>query len=174
MFTAQKFSLQPVEPETKSLFPKWWQDSEIRNLQDSSLFPVATETCELNFERWFLPDSTSQIGFQIMTPDLKKVIGITNFRSIDWLNRSAEYTILIGDKSYWNQGIGKEVTKMMINLAFNEYNLHRIMLRVYSHNDRAIHVYKKTGFEEEGRLRHTLYRHGTWYDTVMMSMLDPN
>lgn len=171
MILNDKFSLLPVEPETKKLFLEWWRDPEVRPMQDSSLLPVSRGKCEENFEHWFLSESDSQISFQIMTPDRQKAIGIANLRSIDWLNRSAEFTIFIGNKSYWNKGIGKGVTRAMTELAFKEYNLHRLMLRVYSHNQRAINVYKKIGFKEEGRLRHTLFRNGSWFDTMVMSIL---
>lgn len=51
-------------------------------------------------------------------------------------------------------------------------NLHRVWLRVYSNNVRAIASYEKCGFKREGVLRETRWINGRYYDTVMMGILD--
>ena len=59
----------------------------------------------------------------------------------------------------------------VLDHAFNERDLHRVDLEVYDFNDRAIHVYKKLGFREEGRLRDALLWDGEFYDAIVMSVL---
>jgi hypothetical protein len=49
--------------------------------------------------------------------------------------------------------------------------LHRIELDVYEYNPRAIKVYKRLGFKQEGIKReHNLYK-GNYYDTLHMGLL---
>ena len=55
--------------------------------------------------------------------------------------------------------------------AFEELNLHRVSLRVYTFNERAMKSYAKLGFVEEGRLRQAMFRHGAWHDVVLMAIL---
>jgi [ribosomal protein S5]-alanine N-acetyltransferase len=45
-------------------------------------------------------------------------------------------------------------------------------LRVLAFNERAIACYTKCGFVIEGRERETALIDGTWYDDVMMSILE--
>jgi RimJ/RimL family protein N-acetyltransferase len=98
-------------------------------------------------------------------------IGNCSFLDIDWRNRSAEVGIMIGEKSYWNQGYGTEVMELLLEHGFDTLNLHRIGLRVFSKNKRAIRAYEKAGFIYEGMLRQGNYQHGLYYDVHLMSVL---
>jgi RimJ/RimL family protein N-acetyltransferase len=55
-------------------------------------------------------------------------------------------------------------------LLYNELNLHRVFLKVFTFNERAVKLYEKLGFVTEGKMREALYREGTWHD-MMMSIL---
>ena len=59
----------------------------------------------------------------------------------------------------------------MLRFAFNELNYHRVYLRVYDFNQRAIRCYEKCGFQTEGRLRQHMYRNGAWHDEIIMGVL---
>ncbi|GGJ68419.1 hypothetical protein GCM10007111_32730 [Virgibacillus kapii] len=55
--------------------------------------------------------------------------------------------------------------------AFLEMNLHRISLRVFSFNHRAVHLYEKLGFKHEGTTRQYLFRNGNWHDLLHKGIL---
>jgi len=78
---------------------------------------------------------------------------------------------LIGDKSYWNQGYGTEALRLLLRVGFETLNLHRIFLRVYETNPRAIRAYEKAGFVQEGRQRQAEFKDGRYIDVLVMSML---
>lgn len=84
-------------------------------------------------------------------------------------NRSAGFRIALWDG--FGKGYGTIAIKHVLDYAFNVRNLHRVDLEVYEFNDRAIHVYKKLGFREEGRLRDALLWDGVFYDAIVMSVL---
>lgn len=69
------------------------------------------------------------------------------------------------------QGIGRDAFELLLNYAFNELNLYRLSLRVFSFNRRAITLYKKLGFKEEGVMREAFYRSGQWHDIHFMGIL---
>jgi RimJ/RimL family protein N-acetyltransferase len=50
-------------------------------------------------------------------------------------------------------------------------NLHRLFLRVYADNVRAVRSYEKAGFVLEGRLREAVYKFGRYDDVLIMSVL---
>ncbi|KAL4246629.1 Acyl-CoA N-acyltransferase [Abortiporus biennis] len=66
----------------------------------------------------------------------------------------------------------RDVLRWAIDYAFKGLNLHRLWLKSFGHNERAINVYKKLGFVEEGRLRKANWVDGRWVDVVIMSILD--
>lgn len=99
-------------------------------------------------------------------------IGSVYFRDIDKKNRNAEFGIFIGEDSAVGRGFGTEAAKLFIDYGFSALNLHRISLRVLPHNKRAIHVYKKIGFMEEGFFRDLVTLDGSWSDVIFMAILN--
>jgi RimJ/RimL family protein N-acetyltransferase len=78
---------------------------------------------------------------------------------------------MVGDKTVWNQGYGSEAAKLMLQHGFENLNLHRIYLRVYENNPRAIRSYEKVGYVHEGRMRQAVYKNGKFEDVLLMSVL---
>ncbi|SDY47165.1 Acetyltransferase (GNAT) family protein [Thermoactinomyces sp. DSM 45892] len=72
-------------------------------------------------------------------------------------------------KSYWNQKVGTKLIEALFEWA-KENEMEEIQLTVLKNNDRAIHVYKKLGFQAIGERPHAIkYADGTYADEVLMS-----
>lgn len=61
--------------------------------------------------------------------------------------------MIVGEKNYWGRGYGTEALSLLIKYCFNTLNLYRVELEVFEFNKRAIKVYQKCGFKEEGQRR---------------------
>ena len=59
----------------------------------------------------------------------------------------------------------------MLKHGFENLNLHRLWLRVFKNNQRAIRSYEKAGFTLEGKFREAQYLEGKYVDVMIMSML---
>lgn len=105
--------------------------------------------------------------------DLKedKLIGFCWLKEINYIDRTTELAILIGDSNFRGQGYGVEAMQLIIDYCFNILNLHNVMVVVYSHNEKAIGMYKKVGFKEFGRSRESHCIGGKAYDEVYMDIL---
>ena len=68
-------------------------------------------------------------------------------------------------------GYGSEAIKLLLEFAFNQLNLNRIEIRVFSFNEQGIRCYKKCGFIEEGCLRQAVYIDGEYHDIIILSVL---
>lgn len=86
-------------------------------------------------------------------------------------NRSCNFRILIGPAGR-DRGLGTEATRLIVGYGFEQLDLHRISLEVYSFNPRARHVYEAVGFRAEGLLRESLRFGDDWIDSTVMSILD--
>ncbi|HWI53778.1 MAG TPA: GNAT family protein [Symbiobacteriaceae bacterium] len=73
-------------------------------------------------------------------------------------------------QAYTGQGIGRRMFEALEAWA-REVGLHRLELTVMAHNARGIALYKKMGFQEEGRARHSLCVDGAWVDEIDMGKL---
>ncbi len=100
----------------------------------------------------------------------KKVVGflIFNRYELDRLRHAGTMGMGIRE-AYCNQGIGTELIEFLISWAKGQEGLEKVCLGVVSINDRAIKVYKRMGFVEEGRQRNQIkYEDGSYGDDVLM------
>ncbi|MEM6429164.1 MAG: GNAT family protein [Deinococcota bacterium] len=98
-------------------------------------------------------------------------LGEAILNDINWRNHSAHYRIVLSE-TYVDHGYGSEATYLMMQYAFDMLKLHRIELEVYAFNPRALHVYEKLGFVQEGSLRDVLFMEGSYHSAVVMSLLE--
>jgi UDP-4-amino-4,6-dideoxy-N-acetyl-beta-L-altrosamine N-acetyltransferase len=96
-------------------------------------------------------------------------VGVCGFTGIDWINRSAEFSLYIAP-DYQRQGHGTEALKELIKHGFETLNLNRIWGEVFEDNP-ALSIDLKLGFQEEGLLRETYYRNGKYINTHIISLL---
>jgi RimJ/RimL family protein N-acetyltransferase len=147
---------------------RWINDSEVLQFLGQR-HPMGREQ-----EKEWLADqykSEHQMNLAIVLKDEDLHIGNCGFNAIDYINKSAAFGILIGEKAAWNQGYGPEAARLILGYGFEQLNLHRIELDVYSLNPRAKKAYEKVGFKLEGTKRDSYYRNGQYHDTYVMSVL---
>lgn len=72
------------------------------------------------------------------------------------------------------KGVGKALMAALVDYADNWGQVLRIELGVYVDNNRAIALYKRFGFEIEGRQRAYALRAGRYVDSFAMARLHPN
>lgn len=112
------------------------------------------------------------IQFIIVEKDTDFPIGSVYLQDVDRANNKAEYGIFIGEKVK-NRGYGTLVTRCVLKYAFEELNLHRVYLRVYEDNERAITCYEKAGFIREAMLRDDVYVNKQYRNIVLMGIINP-
>ena len=56
-------------------------------------------------------------------------------------------------QNWWGNGVGKRLMELSIHWAEQHSTLRKLNLQVYHTNDRAIGLYLRLGFQQEGRLR---------------------
>lgn len=100
-----------------------------------------------------------------------RYIGNVNLTSIHAINRSAEYSIMIGAAGDRGKGAGALATQHILRHGFADRGLNRIYLTVLSDNVAAIRMYEKVGFRREGIKRQDVFKNGRFHDMVMMSIL---
>ena len=100
-----------------------------------------------------------------------KIVGSIGLHSFDSLRRSVEIGYGVSP-DYWGRGVFKGAAGMLIDYAFEELLLHRIVARTPIQNLASIRGLEGLGFSKEGIMR-DYYRHhtGGWWDSVLLSKL---
>jgi len=91
---------------------------------------------------------------------------------IDPDNRCAHIRITLFDKAHLGKGYGTEAMRLAVDYGFRVLKLHRISLDVFDFNPRAIRVYEKIGFKQEGIQRDTLFYDGKYHSSIIMAILE--
>lgn len=167
MITGKRIYLRAWERSDLEAFTRWFNDPEVTvNLGDA--YPALSSIQE---ERFFEQAMTEKHHYAIVLRDGDLLIGNCGFGRVDEHNRSAELGIVIGEKSYWNLGYGREAVAMLLEIGFEGLGLNRVQLRYFDFNARGRRAYEAAGFVEEGRLRRSHYVAGAFHDMVIMSVL---
>jgi len=167
----ERVRLRGAERSDLEKFVEWINDPEVT--AGLTLFLPMSSVDE---EKWFddimkRPQAQKPLVIDMKDDDGWRLIGNSSFFDFDWVARSAEVGIMIGEKSVWNQGYGTEVMALLLRHGFRTLNLNRVYLQVFAENKRAIRTYEKVGFVHEGRKRQAVYKNGKYSDILFMSVL---
>jgi len=76
-------------------------------------------------------------------------------------------------KAVQGRGVGTELMRALLDYADRWAGILRIELTVWADNERAIRLYRRFGFEVEGRLRAYGLRDGRYDDVLAMARIHP-
>lgn len=164
-----KVSLREIERSDLATINRWRSDRSVLDCLGAAFRYVAIEVDERWYEQ-YLAGRNNNIRLAICLPE-GRLVGAVYLLDIDWVSRSAEYAIWIGEPSAQGKKSGETATRLALDHAFGDLNLERIHLCVLTHNKRAIQLYRKIGFVEEGVQRRATFKNGRYHDLLMMAVL---
>jgi len=162
----KKCYLSPMDINDAEKFTEWLNDLEL-----TSNLTLYNSVINIETEKEFMEKLSKDHNYSIIDIKTNELIGNCGFVELDHLNNVSETGIFIGNKNYWNKGYGTEALVLLMNYGFKALNLHNVMLKVYSFNERAIKSYEKIGFKIMGRRREALKRGIETYDIIYMDLL---
>jgi RimJ/RimL family protein N-acetyltransferase len=92
-----------------------------------------------------------------------KFIGYTSLSDFKG-KEECEFGIFILDKNFWGKGIGLEVTRLMLEYAFNQLMIDKVILSTSEFHTNAIRLYEKAGFKKTSLISNdrTIFYNGEW------------
>lgn len=162
--------LRPLEPDALSASVEWFADPEFAEGFNMRA-PLSLAAAQAWFEEARKTQGLTRWDFDICLRQDGRTIGMAGLMDVDQVNGNAELIIGIGERSLRDRHYGTEVMGILLDFAFAELRLHRLQLRVWAFNARAIHVYEQLGFQHEVSYRQAHFRHGRYHDVLYMSML---
>lgn len=139
--------IRPLRAEDIPFLRQWEEDPEIAYFCGRKFAPGEGDV------GWWqaMLRERDRTAFAIIGPQ-RELIGDLELEHIAWRAGEAELRVSIGDKRYWNRGIGSAALKEALDVAFGELDCALVYLKVTEDNLRAIHVYQKLGFRKIGIL----------------------
>jgi len=115
---------------------------------------------------------SQQGGITFVAEDGGRIVGFLVFtrNSMKRLNHTGSFGMGILE-GYRNQGVGTKLLSQLIDWAKTQKGIEKICLGVFSTNERAIKLYEKIGFKEEGREKRQIkFEDGRYADNVLMAL----
>lgn len=160
--------LRPMEDRDTGDIIRWRNDDGVRKrFIYQGLF---TEESHRNWVRTMV-EPGKVVQMMICESDTDQAVGSVYIRDIDHTHHKGEYGIFIGEERARGRGVGTAAAKLMLRCGFEELGLHKVFLRVFADNARAIRSYEKAGFEREAYLKEDVLIDGSYRDMVLMAVL---
>ena len=164
--TDDRITLREIRKADLPFCIEWLKDPEVTRFLSNSVKNV-TEEEEL---RWFknIKSSKNDIVFSIISTADNTYIGNCGLHKINWPEKTCEMGIFIGNRNFWNRGLGTSAIKLLMDFAINTVGIKKIRLLVYEYNLRAKKVYEKCGFTVVKTLNNYHLFENKYWDTYVM------
>jgi len=164
------YRLRELEERDMIIVNKWRNNAELISML-AAPYRFINQNVDKNWFNGYMNNRSNQVRCAIVTEENDDILGLVSLTSINQLNQSAEFHIMIGETDNQGKGMGTFAVKEMLDHAFNNLNLYRIELTVLESNKRAQHLYEKCGFVKEGTMRKCAYKNGEFVNMHIYSIL---
>lgn len=148
---------------------QWFNDQEVCRHNSHGRFPNNMEKMEAYLRRAYT-DPTLAV-YAIICRENDVHVGNICLQMINYVDRSGEFAIVLGEKDYWGKGIAKESSDLILRHGFMTLNLHRIYCGISDDNIAMQKLAIYMGMIEEGRRREAIYKNGVYHDIVEYGVL---
>lgn len=166
----ERFALRPLEKQdVEGPYVTWLNDEEASRGNSHHVFPYTIDNAIQYIESTH--GSKKDLVLAITVKESKKHIGNITLQGIHWINRTAEFAILIGEKDWWGKGVGKEAGLQIVRHGFETLGLNKIQCGTFESNEGMIRLAGALGMEPEGRRRQAVFKGGRFQDVLEFGVL---
>lgn len=165
---SKDYFVRPLDEEDlNGAYPKWFQDQEVCQYNSHGKF-FKTITYfkdyldELNRE--------DRVVWAICHNE-DGHIGNISLQEISFINRTAEFAIIIGDKRHWKKGVGLLASRKLLEHGFKKLNLERIYCGTAASNEGMKKLAVALGMTHEGTRRLHFFIEGSRVDLLEYGVL---
>ena len=145
----------------------WFNDEETTKNTQQHRFPVSRTTQRQHLDNELRSENLNLGIFSLRTEAL---VGVTSIKDIDWINRSAEISTVVGCSAHRDLTTFIEVTRLMLVHGFFSLNLNRIQVGTMIKELVKIQC-DIFGFVHEGTLREHVFKDGEYRDVYILGCL---
>lgn len=92
---------------------------------------------------------------------------------VNWKHSTADLSIVIGDKAYWNKGHATSAVRAMTRRAFVDLRIRKLTAGVYAVNLGSLKCFERAGWRLDAIQRDQLLFDGVAVDRVVMAAFNP-
>ena len=169
-FYVRPFTADDITDEYKS----WFIDPDVTKFNSHGLFPYTKNQMQSFLASLESPNNLVWAiiaKVQTLSKFYEIHIGNISLQNINWINRSAEFAVVIGNKDHWGKGYCTEAAELIFEHGFSKLNLHRIRTGTAETNKGMMKVAMKLGMKLEGVFRDGVYLDGEYVNVMALGIL---
>ena len=148
---------------------QWFNDAEVCAGNSHHVRPYTLDDARAYI--YDVTESDTDLVLAIVTKKTDIHIGNVALQNIHPVYRSADFSIIIGERDYWGKGYGKEAATLMFDHGFKAMNLHRIACGTFSTNTAMRKLTRSLGMSVEGLRIDAAYKNGEYLDVSEYGIL---
>jgi RimJ/RimL family protein N-acetyltransferase len=158
--------LRPPRVDDAEVAITWFEDMEVTRFVLRRHPPSREEEKE-----WLERMARDQDQVVWMVERKGVLVGTTAIHAISWKNGSGTTGTIIGDKSSWGKGVGREVMQLRTHYAFTQLPLRKLKSAYFDGNEASAKAQSAAGYREVGRYRADVFIDGEWRDQILTEVL---
>ena len=167
MIRGRHVSLRAIEIDDLGPLLAWRNQPQFRRY-----FREYRELSYAHQQQWYtskIVNDPSTRMFSIVSGDNEKLMGACGLCCIDWINRTADFSIYIGHDNLYVDGVyAIDAGIQLLKYGFEELALHKIWSEIYDFDKAKKEFLPRLGFTLDGRHRQTHWTEGKWHDSSLL------
>jgi RimJ/RimL family protein N-acetyltransferase len=155
------------ESDLDGAYPSWFEDQQVCRFNSHGKFSRTREY----FRRFVQSSDGDDAVIWAICHRTDGHIGNVSLQGLSFINRSAEFAIILGDRRHIQCGVGKLAARQILEHGFLALNLHRIYCGTAATNEGMKRLALAVGMKAEGVRREHLFLEGAWTDVVEYGIL---
>lgn len=166
MIKGEKVYLRPILKRDITLLNQWKNDEETFKNLGGGFMPVSIDQQENWIESMI--DNTGNNKRYIICDNENDPVGMVGLYGINWIHRTCEIGLYIGNKNARGKGYAKESCRLIEQFAKDYLNLRKIKLNVVYDNASATYLWESLGYEKVGEFKDERFIKGKYKNVLLM------
>lgn len=158
--------LRPPRPEDAERMITWFEDMEITR------FLLLRNPPSIDQEHEWLNKMAKEPDEIVWVIEFEgRIVGTTAIHAINWKEGFGTTGTVIGDKTVWGKGLGRELMQLRTRYAFTQLPLRKLKSGYIAGNGASAKAQQAAGYREIGRWRADRFVDGEWRDHVLTEVV---
>ena len=159
-------SLRPPRADDAAAIITWFEDMEVTRFLTRQTPP------SLEVEKEWLDKMARDPSYLIWIVEHEgRAVGVTGIHEIDWKDGYGITGTMVGDKTAWGKGLGRELMQIRARYAFTQTPLRKLKSAYYEGNEASARAQAAAGYRVVGRYRADRFMDGKWSDQILTEAL---
>jgi RimJ/RimL family protein N-acetyltransferase len=158
--------LRPPSIDDAAAIITWFEDMEVTRFLQLKTPP------SIEYEKEWLERMARDPNFVMWVVEHRgQAAGMTGIHEINWKEGWGTTGTIIGDKSVWGKGLGRELMQLRTNYAFTQTPLRKLKSAYADGNEASARAQAAAGYRVIGRYQADRFADGRWRDEILTEVM---